>query len=187
MASADLGGLDTFYNISTYLFKDMDNGTEPSLCWLGKCRMGTLAQKPAVVSTNGKAKTDNALSASATNSSCNSWRRTLLLRTLTASPSNTPTYRYDDCGYDCGQGNDYPPAIVTAITNLHIFTQYINHILFWLPTHRIGDPDIQHLRLAGLAHGSPAVIQSSCQLSICLFKSSLKESSAVGHFGIVID
>ena len=93
----DLGGLDTFYNISTYLFKDMDNGTEPSLCWLGKCRMGTLAQKPAVVSTNGKAKTDNALSASATNSSCNSWRRTLLLRTLTASPSNTPTYRYDDC------------------------------------------------------------------------------------------
>lgn len=116
VASADLGGLDTFYNISTYLFKDMDNGTEPSLCWLGKCRMGTLAQKPAVVSTNGKAKTDNALSASATNSSCNSWRRTLLLRTLTASPSNTPTYRYDDCGYDCGQGNDYPPAIVTAIT-----------------------------------------------------------------------
>ena len=87
-----------------------------ALCWLGKCRMGTLAQKPAVVSTNGKAKTDNALSASATNSSCNSWRRTLLLRTLTASPSNTPTYRYDDCGYDCGQGNDYPPAIVTAIT-----------------------------------------------------------------------
>ena len=83
-----------------------------ALCWLGKCRMGTLAQKPAVVSTNGKAKTDNALSASATNSSCNSWRRTLLLRTLTASPSNTPTYRYDDCG----QGNDYPPAIVTAIT-----------------------------------------------------------------------
>ena len=29
LASIDLGGLDVFYNISTYLFDDMDNGTGP--------------------------------------------------------------------------------------------------------------------------------------------------------------
>ena len=32
LASIDLGGLDVFYNISTYLFDDMDNGTGPSRC-----------------------------------------------------------------------------------------------------------------------------------------------------------
>ena len=37
----DLGGLDVFYNISTYLFDDMDNGTGPSplLRPSGACRM----------------------------------------------------------------------------------------------------------------------------------------------------
>ena len=32
LASIDLGGLDVFYNISTYLSDDMDNGTGPSRC-----------------------------------------------------------------------------------------------------------------------------------------------------------
>lgn len=45
VTSADLGGLDTFYNISTYLFKDMDNGTEPSPLLAWKVQDGNLGTK----------------------------------------------------------------------------------------------------------------------------------------------
>lgn len=45
VASADLGGLDVFYNISTYLFKDMGNGTEPSPLLETKVGSGELGAK----------------------------------------------------------------------------------------------------------------------------------------------
>ena len=45
VASADLGGLDTFYNVSTYLLKDMDNGTEPSPLLEAKVQAGDLGVK----------------------------------------------------------------------------------------------------------------------------------------------
>lgn len=45
VASADLGGLDTFYNVSTYLLKDMDNGTEPSPLLEAKVQVGDLGAK----------------------------------------------------------------------------------------------------------------------------------------------
>lgn len=45
IASIDLGGLDVFYNISTYLFKDMDNGTEPSPLLEAKVKAGELGAK----------------------------------------------------------------------------------------------------------------------------------------------
>lgn len=45
IASADLGGLDVFYNISTYLFKDMDNGTDPSPLLAAKVENGELGAK----------------------------------------------------------------------------------------------------------------------------------------------
>lgn len=45
VASADLGGLDTFYNVSTYLLKDMDNGTEPSPLLEAKVQAGDLGAK----------------------------------------------------------------------------------------------------------------------------------------------
>ena len=41
----DLGGLDVFYNISTYLFDDMDNGTGPSPLLAEKVREGNLGAK----------------------------------------------------------------------------------------------------------------------------------------------
>ena len=40
-----LGGLDVFYNISTYLFDDMDNGTGPSPLLAEKVREGNLGAK----------------------------------------------------------------------------------------------------------------------------------------------
>lgn len=39
------GGLDVFYNISTYLFKDMGNGTEPSPLLETKVGSGELGAK----------------------------------------------------------------------------------------------------------------------------------------------
>jgi len=45
VASADLGGLDTSYNVSTYLLKDMDNGTEPSPLLEAKVQAGDLGAK----------------------------------------------------------------------------------------------------------------------------------------------
>lgn len=45
IASADLGGLDVFYNISTYLFNDMDNSTEPSPLLESKVAGGELGAK----------------------------------------------------------------------------------------------------------------------------------------------
>lgn len=45
IASIDLGGLDVFYNISTYLFDDMDNGTGPSPLLAEKVREGNLGAK----------------------------------------------------------------------------------------------------------------------------------------------
>ena len=45
LASIDLGGLDVFYNISTYLFDDMDNGTGPSPLLAEKGREGNLGAK----------------------------------------------------------------------------------------------------------------------------------------------
>ena len=45
LASIDLGGLDVFYNISTYLFDDMDNGTGPSPLLAEKVREGNLGAK----------------------------------------------------------------------------------------------------------------------------------------------
>lgn len=42
IASIDLGGLDVFYNISTYLFDDMDNGTGPSPLLAEKVKEGNL-------------------------------------------------------------------------------------------------------------------------------------------------
>ena len=41
----NLGGLDTFYNVSTYLLKDMDNGTEPSPLLEAKVQAGDLGAK----------------------------------------------------------------------------------------------------------------------------------------------
>lgn len=45
VASIDLGGLDVFYNISTYLFDDMDNGTGPSPLLAEKVKAGNLGAK----------------------------------------------------------------------------------------------------------------------------------------------
>lgn len=45
IASIDLGGLDVFYNISTYLFDDMDNGTGPSPLLAEKVKEGNLGAK----------------------------------------------------------------------------------------------------------------------------------------------
>ncbi|MBT1174678.1 3-hydroxyacyl-CoA dehydrogenase family protein [Bifidobacterium sp. LC6] len=45
VASIDLGGLDVFYNISTYLFDDMDNGTGPSPLLAEKVKEGNLGAK----------------------------------------------------------------------------------------------------------------------------------------------
>ena len=45
LASIDLGGLDVFYNISTYLFDDMDNGTGPSPLLAEKVKEGNLGAK----------------------------------------------------------------------------------------------------------------------------------------------
>ena len=45
VASIDLGGLDVFYNISTYLFDDMDNGTGPSPLLAEKVKAGDLGAK----------------------------------------------------------------------------------------------------------------------------------------------
>ncbi|KAA8820699.1 3-hydroxybutyryl-CoA dehydrogenase [Bifidobacterium rousetti] len=45
VASIDLGGLDVFYNISTYLFDDMDNGTGPSPLLTKKVKAGDLGAK----------------------------------------------------------------------------------------------------------------------------------------------
>lgn len=45
IASIDLGGLDVFYNISTYLFDDMDNGTGPNLLLAEKVKSGNLGAK----------------------------------------------------------------------------------------------------------------------------------------------
>lgn len=45
IASADLGGLDTFYNISTYLFDDMDNSTGPNRLLAEKVQAGNLGAK----------------------------------------------------------------------------------------------------------------------------------------------
>lgn len=45
IASIDLGGLDVFYNISTYLFDDMDNGTCPSPLLAEKVKEGNLGAK----------------------------------------------------------------------------------------------------------------------------------------------
>lgn len=45
IASADLGGLDTFYNISTYLFDDMDNSTGPNALLARKVEAGDLGAK----------------------------------------------------------------------------------------------------------------------------------------------
>lgn len=56
VASADLGGLDTFYNVSTYLLKDMDNGTEPSPLLEAKVQAGDLGPKPVGASTSGPAR-----------------------------------------------------------------------------------------------------------------------------------
>ena len=45
LASIDLGGLDVFYNISTYLFDDMDNGTGPSPLLAEKVKEGNFGAK----------------------------------------------------------------------------------------------------------------------------------------------
>lgn len=45
IASADLGGLDTFYNISTYLFEDTDNGMKPNRLLEAKVKSGELGAK----------------------------------------------------------------------------------------------------------------------------------------------
>ncbi|TCE08065.1 3-hydroxyacyl-CoA dehydrogenase family protein [Bifidobacterium longum] len=45
IASIDLGGLDVFYNISTYLFDDMDNGTGPSPLLAEKVKEGNFGAK----------------------------------------------------------------------------------------------------------------------------------------------
>lgn len=46
IASIDLGGLDVFYNISTYLFDDMDNGTARARCSPKRSRKATSAPRP---------------------------------------------------------------------------------------------------------------------------------------------
>ncbi len=45
ICSADLGGLDIFHNISTYLFKDLCNCTEPSKLMQDKVEAGNLGSK----------------------------------------------------------------------------------------------------------------------------------------------
>ncbi|MHC1685177.1 MAG: 3-hydroxyacyl-CoA dehydrogenase family protein [Clostridiaceae bacterium] len=45
LCSADLGGLDIFYNIATYLLKDLDNSTEPSQLLKSKLDQGSLGGK----------------------------------------------------------------------------------------------------------------------------------------------
>ncbi|MCB2294754.1 3-hydroxyacyl-CoA dehydrogenase family protein [Clostridium algoriphilum] len=45
LCSADLGGLDIFNNISTYLFKDLCNSTEPSKLLKDKVEAGNLGSK----------------------------------------------------------------------------------------------------------------------------------------------
>lgn len=45
ICSADLGGLDIFHNISTYLFKDLCNYTEPSKLMQKKVETGKLGSK----------------------------------------------------------------------------------------------------------------------------------------------
>lgn len=45
IASMDLGGLDVFYNISTYLFDGMDNDTGPSPLLAEKIKAGDLGAK----------------------------------------------------------------------------------------------------------------------------------------------
>lgn len=45
IASADLGGLDTFYNISTYLFHDTGNSEEPGELLRAKVEAGQLGSK----------------------------------------------------------------------------------------------------------------------------------------------
>ena len=54
IASIDLGGLDVFYNISTYLFDDMDNGTGPSPLLAEKVKEGNLGAKTGQASSPGK-------------------------------------------------------------------------------------------------------------------------------------
>lgn len=70
IASIDLGGLDVFYNISTYLFDDMDNGTGPSPLLAEKVREGNLGPKPARASSPGRARTASASSNPATRPCC---------------------------------------------------------------------------------------------------------------------
>ena len=48
--------LDVFYNISTYLFDDMDNGTGPSPLLAEKVRKAISAPKPARASSPGRAR-----------------------------------------------------------------------------------------------------------------------------------
>lgn len=45
LCSADLGGLDIFYNISSYLFKDLCNYSEPSKLMQAKIELGEIGKK----------------------------------------------------------------------------------------------------------------------------------------------
>ena len=63
IASIDLGGLDVFYNISTYLFDDMDNGTGPSPLLAEKVKgRQPRRQDRSGASSPGKARTASASS-----------------------------------------------------------------------------------------------------------------------------
>ena len=70
LASIDLGGLDVFYNISTYLFDDMDNGTGPSPLLAEKVKEATSAPRPVRASSPGRARTASASSKPATRPCC---------------------------------------------------------------------------------------------------------------------
>lgn len=56
ICSADLGGLDIFHNISTYLFKDLCNYTEPSKLMQKKVETGKLGSKSGQGFYNWSAK-----------------------------------------------------------------------------------------------------------------------------------
>ena len=58
LASIDLGGLDVFYNISTYLFDDMDNGTglEPAARREGQGRQSRRQNRPGLLLLAGRGR-----------------------------------------------------------------------------------------------------------------------------------
>ena len=72
LASIDLGGLDVFYDISTYLFDDMDDGTGPSPLLAEKVREGNLGAQTGqgFFSWQGEERTASASSNPATRPCC---------------------------------------------------------------------------------------------------------------------